>query len=476
MEYSRPALVRPFYGPSREVSLRDSFRKNSGKSASSSKDLRRKDSHPKDAAKDQQKSDRPAATLAVLAGVLLAGEQVESSNDDLDELGQLLATLKIQVGGRIIQRRQKLTPKCLLGEGKVAELKELAESVGARLIVFDRPLSAPQVRNLEQMTGCEVLDRTGVILEIFARHARTTQAKTQVEIARLEYMLPRMVGAWTHLERQRGGGVQRGMGEKQIEVDRRLARERIARLKKQLEGIQKDRQNQRKARRNELKVALVGYTNSGKTSVMISMTKANVQAEDVLFATLDSNVRTLDPSTRPKILLSDTVGFIRNLPHGLVESFKSTLDEVLEADLLLHVVDISHPHYQTQIKTTEAVLREIGAGDIPVMMVFNKMDRLEDSVLPKILRGVYRGSIFVSAHNDEDMARLRRQVFRYFEENLVAAQLVVPADDPAILSQIYKSCLILESDFSVQDEARFSVRASPAILAKLHAYIVSVDA
>jgi GTP-binding protein HflX len=159
-----------------------------------------------------------------------------------------------------------------------------------------------------------------------------------------------------------------------------------------------------------------------------------------------------------------------------VESFKSTLDEVLEADLLLHVVDISHPHYQTQIKTTEAVLREIGAGDIPVMMVFNKMDRLDDSLLPKILRGVYRGSTFVSAHNDEDMARLRRQVFRYFEENLVAAQLVVPADDPAILSQIYKSCLILESDFSVQDEARFSVRASPAILAKLHAYIVSVDA
>jgi GTP-binding protein HflX len=297
-----------------------------------------------------------------------------------------------------------------------------------------------------------------------------------VEIARLEYMLPRMVGAWTHLERQRGGGVQRGMGEKQIEVDRRLARERMARLKKQLEGIQKDRQNQRKARRNELKVALVGYTNSGKTSAMIAMTKANVQAEDVLFATLDSNVRTLDPSTRPKILLSDTVGFIRNLPHSLVESFKSTLDEVLEADLLLHVVDISHPLYQTQIKTTEAVLREIGAGDIPVMMVFNKMDRLDDSVLPKILRGVYRGSIFVSTHNDEDMARLRRQVFRYFEENLVAARLVVPADDTAILSQVYKSCLILESDFSVQDEAQFSVRASPAILAKLHAYIVSVDA
>lgn len=412
---------------------------------------------------------------AVIVGVLLAGEQVEALNDDLDELGQLLGTLKISVGGRIIQRRQKLTPKCLLGEGKVAELRDLAESVGSKLIVFDRPLSAPQVRNLEQMTGCEVLDRTGVILEIFARHARTTQAKTQVEIARLEYLLPRMVGAWTHLERQRGGGVQRGMGEKQIEVDRRLARERMARLKKQLESIQKDRQNQRKARRNELKVALVGYTNSGKTSIMIAMTKVNAQAEDVLFATLDSNVRTLDPTTRPKILLSDTVGFIRSLPHGLVESFKSTLDEVLEADLLMHVVDVSHPHFQTHIKTTEAVLREIGAGDIPVMMVFNKMDRLTDPLLPKILKGVYRGATFVSAQSDEDMAQLRRQVFKYFEENLVAARLKVPAEDTGVLSLIYKSCLILESDFSIQDEAHFAVRASPAVLAKLRPFVVAVD-
>jgi GTP-binding protein HflX len=451
--------------------LRDSSRKGLAKEQAGKKDF-----HRKDGVKDQHKGEPQAAPVAVIAGVLLAGDPIENLNDELDELSQLLGTLKVQVGGRVIQRRQKLTPKCLLGEGKVLELKELAESVGAKLIVFDRPLSAPQVRNLEQMTGCEILDRTGVILEIFARHARTTQAKTQVDIARLEYMLPRMVGAWTHLERQRGGGVQRGMGEKQIEVDRRLARERIARLKKQLEGIQKDRQNQRKARRNELKVALVGYTNSGKTSVMIAMTKANVQAEDVLFATLDSNVRTLDPSTRPKILLSDTVGFIRNLPHGLVESFKSTLDEVLEADLLLHVVDISHAHFQTQIKTTESVLREIGAGDIPVLMIFNKMDRLHDSVLPKILRGVYRGAVFVSAHSDEDMARLRRQVFKYFEENLVAARLAVPADDTSVLSLIYQSCLITDSDFSVQDEAQFSVRASPAVLAKLRAYVISVDA
>lgn len=432
-----------------------------------------KDSRP---SRDAQptKAEGPARS-AIIVGVLLPNEDSSVLAEDLNELEQLLATLKIKVSGRVIQKRQRLTPKCLLGEGKVEEIKVLAQSVGARLVAFDRPLSAPQVRNLEEMTGCEVLDRTGIILEIFARHARTTQAKTQVEIARLEYMLPRLAGAWTHLERQRGGGVQRGMGEKQIEVDRRLARERISRLKRQLEGIQKDRQNQRKARQTELKVALVGYTNSGKTSVMVSMTKAAVQAEDVLFATLDSNVRTLDPSTRPKILLSDTVGFIRNLPHGLVESFKSTLDEVLEADLLLHVVDISHPRYQAQIKTTEDVLREIGAGDIPVIMIFNKMDKLDDPVLPKILKGVYRTSQFVSAQSDEDMVRLRRHVFKYFEENLVKATLDVPSDDQTVLSQIYKSCLILNTDFGIQDRARFEVRAAPAVLAKLHAYVISVE-
>ena len=410
---------------------------------------------------------------AILVGVLLAGEP-DTLSEDLEELAQLLSTLKVHGVGRIVQKRQKLTPKCAIGEGKVEEIKILAEQVGADLVIFDRPLSGPQVRNLEDMTGREVLDRTGVILEIFARHARTTQAKTQVEIARLEYQLPRMTGAWTHLERQRGGGVQRGMGEKQIEVDRRLARERISRLRRQLESIQKDRQNQRKARRNELKVALVGYTNSGKTSIMSSMTHAHVQGEDVLFATLDASVRTLDPQSRPRILLSDTVGFIRNLPHGLIESFKSTLDEVLEADLLLHVVDVSHSAFRSQMATTEQVLRDIGAGDIPTLMVFNKIDRLTDPILPKILRAAYRHSVFVSALSDEDMMGLRRHVLKYFEENMVRATIAVRPDDQPTLSRIYQSCLILSTDFSVQDEARFEVRAAPAVLAKLHGHVVSM--
>lgn len=411
---------------------------------------------------------------AIVVSVLLPGDDPTEIDNDLRELEQLLATLKVVVVSRVVQKRHKLTPSCLIGEGKVEEIEQLAAREGAKLVVFDRPLSGPQVRNLEQMTGCEVFDRTGVILEIFARHARSAAAKTQVEIARLEYQLPRLVGAWTHFQRQRGGVLSRGMGEKQIEIDRRRARERISRLKKQLEGLYQDRRQQRKARQTELKVALVGYTNSGKTSLMSAMTRSNAQAEDVLFATLDTNVRTLDPSTRPKILLSDTVGFIRNLPHGLVDSFRSTLDEVLEADLLLHVVDVSHPNYRAQMATTEQVLREIGAGDIPALIVFNKMDRLEDPVLPKILQKAYKGSIAVSAMNEADVGRLRKHVFRYFEENLVKAMLECPAEDQATLSVIYQACLILETDFSVENRARFVVRATPAVLAKLAAYVVSM--
>jgi GTP-binding protein HflX len=422
---------------------------------------------------DEPSKDGPR--LAVIAGVHLHGEDQATVAEDLDELEQLLKTLSIRAAGRVVQRRDKYSPKTLIGEGKVEEIKALAQSLGANLVVFDRPLAAPQVRNLEAMTGCEVLDRTGIILEIFARHARTGAAKTQVEIARLEYQLPRLTGQWTHLERQRGGGVQRGMGEKQIEVDRRLARERISRLKKQLEGLRMDRVNQRKARVSELKVALVGYTNSGKTSLMGAMTRASVPGEDVLFATLDASVRMLDPTTRPKILMSDTVGFIRNLPHGLVESFRSTLDEVLEADLLLHVVDVAHPSFRVQMETTERVLREIGAGDIPTVLVFNKVDRLSDPVLLKILKSAYRNCVFVSAMSEDDMVKLRRHVIKYFEENLVRARLEVPADDQTTLSIIYKSCLILETDFSVQDKARFSVRATPAVLARLHAFVVDVD-
>lgn len=378
--------------------------------------------------------------------------------------------------GRIIQKRHRLTAKTLLGTGKVDEIKELAESCNADVVAFDRPLSPPQVRNLEEMTGKTVMDRTGIILEIFSKHARTNQAKTQVEIAQLEYLLPRLSGAWTHFQRQAGGGVRsRGMGEKQIEVDRRRARERIVRLQKQLDHIRKEKETQRKARSQELKVAIVGYTNSGKTTLMKSLTRSTIAGKDELFATLDTNIKTIDPRTRPKILLSDTVGFIRNLPHSLVESFKSTLDEVREADLLLHVVDVSYHSYEDHIKITRQVLEDIGAGEVPQIMIFNKADLLKDPILPRVLKAAYPGSMTLSANSVADANELRDHIYGFFRKNLVTYSVAIDVALQTILSKVYNNCLILKTDYDESGKMLFSVQSTRSTMAKLRKYIVELD-
>ncbi|MCX6130785.1 MAG: GTPase HflX [Proteobacteria bacterium] len=414
---------------------------------------------------------------AVIVGVLLPGDTPEKLDEQLTELQSLLDTLGISVTGRVVQKRQKLTPNCYIGSGKVQDIKDFASSTGTRLVVFDHILSAPQVRNLEEMTGCIVLDRTGVILEIFSRHARSNQAKVQVEIAKLEYLLPRLAGAWTHFQRQKGGGaLQRGMGEKQIEIDRRRARERIARLQKQLEQFRKEKATQRKSRSNELKVAIVGYTNGGKTTLMKGLTKSNAAPKDELFATLETNVKTIDPRTRPKILLSDTVGFIRNLPHSLVESFRSTLDEVNEADLLLHVVDVSFPHYEDHIHVTRSVLEEMGAGDIPQILVFNKVDCLKDLILPRILRAAYPGCIVASAIFEKDIILVRDHIYNFFRKNLLTFRLAVPVDNQNAVSQVYRNCLVIEKDYDEeQEKVLFYAQATRATVAKLRNYITFVE-
>jgi GTP-binding protein HflX len=412
---------------------------------------------------------------AVVVGILLAGEDSKILHDDLAELSALLKTLGSETVGQIIQKRVKLTPSCLIGTGKAQEIRELAKSRSASLVVFDRQLSPPQIRNLEEITGCLVMDRAGVILEIFAKHAKTNAAKVQVEIARLEHLMPRMVGQWTHLHRQKGGGVMGGEGEKQIELDRRKARDRIARLKEQLAQVDKERATQRKSRRNEIKVSLVGYTNSGKTTVMNAMTQGEFVAKDELFATLDASIRTIDPLTRPKVLLSDTVGFIRNLPHGLVESFKSTLDEVRDADLLLHVVDISHDNYKSQMQATEGVLAEIGAGQIPIIIVFNKLDRVDDPFLPRILKQAYPGSITVSAYRPDDVIKLREHVYQFFSKNFERVKLAVPSRDLEGISLVYRTCMILDADYERQDLTVFDVRIPKAALPKLKPYIMQLE-
>ena len=314
------------------------------------------------------------AEKAVLIGLITDQQDADRVKEYLDELEFLATTADISTLKRFTQRLHKPDGRTYIGSGKLAEVKAWMEENGADCIIFDDELSPAQQRNLEKDLGKPVLDRPRLILDIFARRARTAHAKTQVELAQYEYMLPRLTKLWTHLERQRGGtGTRGGAGEKEIETDRRLVRDRIALLKSQLKDIDKQMATQRGNRGKLIRVALVGYTNVGKSTLMNLLSKSDVFAENKLFATLDTTVRKIVLGNLP-FLLSDTVGFIRKLPTQLIESFKSTLDETREADLLLHVVDISHHNFEEQYETVKQTLNEIGAGDRPVIVVFNKVD------------------------------------------------------------------------------------------------------
>ena len=310
---------------------------------------------------------------AILLSVCPAGVTMERTNENLAELDFLLDTAGGLCLKTVVQRLERPDTRTYIGSGKLQEVREYRQALDADLIVVDDELSPAQLRNLEKELDCRVLDRTTLILDIFAKRARTSIAKTQVELAQLQYMLPRLTRLWTHLERQRGGIGMRGPGETQIETDRRLIKERIAALKDQLAKFDTQKTLQRKNRESLVRVALVGYTNVGKSTLMNLLSKSDVFAENKLFATLDTTVRKVVLDNLP-FLLTDTVGFIRKLPHGLVESFKSTLDEVVEADLLIHVVDISHPDHEEQIAAVNRTLAEIGAADKPTILVFNKVD------------------------------------------------------------------------------------------------------
>lgn len=319
---------------------------------------------------------------AVLVAVELQLQDRVKTTEYLDELAFLATTAGAEVVKTFVQRMSVPNPKTYVGTGKLAEIGDYIRDKEIDLAIFDDELSPSQIRNLENSLSCRIIDRSALILDIFARNARTTRAKTQVDLAQSQYLLPRLTRMWTHLEKQRGGIGMRGPGEKEIETDRRVIRDKISRLKTKLEEIDRQSVTQRKSRTNEVRVALVGYTNVGKSSLMNRLCKTEVLAENKLFATLDSTVRKVvwqddrDPSSAPAIMLfSDTVGFIRKLPHQLIESFKSTLDEIKEADLLLHVVDISHPGFEEQMQVVDETLQEIGAADTPRIIVFNKIDQ-----------------------------------------------------------------------------------------------------
>lgn len=313
------------------------------------------------------------AETAVLVGVITQEQDEAKVNEYLDELAFLADTAGAVTVNRFTQKMDKPNGATFLGSGKIKEVAEYVEQNNVSLVIFDDELTPTQLRNLENMFKARVLDRTNLILDIFAQRAQTAHAKVQVELAQYQYLLPRLTRMWTHLERQRGGIGMRGPGETQIETDRRIILDKISHLKEQLGKIDKQMATQRKNRGQMVRIALVGYTNVGKSTIMNLLSKSDVFAENKLFATLDTTVRKVVIGNLP-FLLSDTVGFIRKLPHGLVESFKSTLDEVREADILLHVVDVSHPGFEDQINVVNNTLQEIGAQNIPTYVVFNKID------------------------------------------------------------------------------------------------------
>ena len=366
---------------------------------------------------------------AILIGVITPEQNKNQAEEYLDELAFLAKTAGAIPAKKITQKLAFPNNKTFIGKGKIEEVKEIAKEMEVELIIFDDDLSPVQLRNIEKVLECKILDRSNLILDIFASRARTANAKTQVELAQYQYLLPRLTRMWTHLERQKGGIGMRGPGETQIETDRRIINQKISLLKKQLEKIDKQKITQRKGRGNMIRVAVVGYTNAGKSTLMNQLSKSEVFAENRLFATLDTTIRKVVIENLP-FLLADTVGFIRKLPHQLVESFKSTLDEVRESDLLLHVVDISNPNFESQIEVVNQTLAEIGASEKPMVLVFNKMDdfsyieKEEDDLTPKTrenfsledlqktwISKLEENTIFISALNKTNFQQLRKLLY-----------------------------------------------------------------
>ncbi|WP_339654965.1 GTPase HflX [uncultured Salegentibacter sp.] len=367
---------------------------------------------------------------AVLIGIVTKEQGHDKLEEYLDELEFLTYTAGGEVIKRFSQNMDKPNPKTFIGTGKMNELKQFVDENDVGTAIFDDELSPAQQKNIEKILKCKALDRTTLILDIFAQRAQTSYARTQVELAQYEYLLPRLAGMWTHLERQRGGIGMRGPGETEIETDRRIVRDKISLLKKKLETIDKQMEVQRGNRGQLVRVALVGYTNVGKSTLMNTISKSEVFAENKLFATLDTTVRKVVIRNLP-FLLTDTVGFIRKLPTQLVESFKSTLDEVREADLLLHVVDISHPNFEDHIESVNQIMSEIKSNDKPTIMVFNKIDQYEaeeiedDDLMTERTKAHYTlkewkqtwmnkmgdNVLFISALNKENMEDFRRKVY-----------------------------------------------------------------
>ncbi|GAB5518972.1 MAG: GTPase HflX [Rhodothermales bacterium] len=402
---------------------------------------------------------------AILVGVAIPGLTRWDIEDSLDELEQLADTAGAVATDRVFQNLPSVNPSTYIGKGKVEELKNLVDQRKTDLVIFDDDLSPMQIRNLERKLDCKILDRSALILDIFATRAKTAIAKNQVELAQLDYLRTRLTRQWTHLSRQKGGIGFKGPGETQIETDRRLIGKRMAVLKDKLDRIDRQKTTQRKSREDYTRVSLVGYTNAGKSTLMNTMADAGVFAEDRLFATLDATTRLVRIAPNKEVLLSDTVGFIRKLPHKLIESFKSTLDEVRESDVLLHVVDATHPRFEDHITVVRTTLQELGALDKPTLMVFNKVDALEERGLLDMLQGEYDDVAFVSALRGIGLDTLKERLLDVIEKDFVEHVTLVPMREAKTIAHIHKVADVLEEDYLYAED---DYADDPLAVARLH--------
>jgi GTPase len=441
---------------------------------------------------------RPPIPRAILVGIQFPGVDDVAHAANIEELGRLVKTLGYEIVGTLSQKRDEMDGATVLGKGRLEDLAAMTggrgvvgsmaiprkskardrfdnpddkvnaskierdpQPMNAEFVIVDHEISPNQARNLERATGTQVLDRTGVIVQIFHRHAHSREAKLQVEMARLQYISPRLRESSAAGERRQGYGA----GESDLELNRRKVRDRLAELKEQLDDIQRDNDERRSARRDQLRVALVGYTNAGKSSLMRALTGSEVLVADKLFATLDTTVRALHPEATPRVLISDTVGFIKNLPHDLVASFRSTLAEALEASLLLFVVDVSDPTYDSQLEVSRNVLREIGADTVPSRLLLNKIDRMSEAGRA-ILRAKHPDAIFLSAISPADVAALREEIITFFETVMVEDQLVLPYAKQGLLSDIYENARVLSENYDITGRV-IKVRGLPGAIARL---------
>ena len=392
---------------------------------------------------------------ALLVGLIKGKDGSDIIEEHLDELEELVATAGAGTVRKIMQVKNSADPAFYIGKGKAEELVNVVEDDKIDVVIFDDDLSPTQVRNLERTLNRKIVDRSGLILDIFASRAKTREAKTQVELAQLQYLLPRLTRAWTHLSKQYGGIGTKGPGETQIETDRRIIRTKISHLKQNLKKIESQRNIQTQGRKDFIRVCLAGYTNAGKSTLFNRLTESGVLAEDKLFATLDSTTRILDVNKSSKILLSDTVGFIRKLPANLVASFKSTLNEVRDADVILHIIDISHPYFEDHIKVVEDTLKDIGSDNKTILRIFNKVDLLHDKQKISYVSNTFEDSLIISAEKGINISALIKTLTNLSKDTFVEENVDLNLEDSETAAKIHTLAEVLDTKY---DDSKIHIK------------------